>query len=386
MFEVSCPRCNQIVDPQVRFCPHCGVDLAIAAVSAERDLTLAVNAPHGMPIAPEILVPRIGEYLTERGLLSPEDLQIALQRHRALAEEGHPSLIGQVLLELGFVDRETLDQIVTEQILKLQDALRDTNQQLERRVKDRTEELERALNKLSELNKLKSNFISNISHELRTPLTHLRGYLTLMVDGSLGPMSESLIEACNVMVRAETRLENLINDLIQFSLATKGELSLNLAPTSVSNIIYNALTRTEKLADARKVNVEVIVDGNLPLISVDGEKMTWVMLQLVDNAIKFTPQGGDVKIKASKDHDLVRVAVIDTGIGIASNQIDEIFEPFHQIDGSDTRHYGGVGLGLALVRQIIDAHGGQMRVQSEIGKGSTFEFILFAADATDSKL
>ncbi|MFZ6030330.1 MAG: sensor histidine kinase [Chloroflexota bacterium] len=352
----------------------------MAAVLAERDLTSVLSISPGMPITPEILVPRLGEYLIERGVLTQQGLQQALDHHNRLAAEGKPRLIGQVILDLGLIDRETLDQVVTEQILKLQDALRQSNVQLERRVQERTVELQRALSKLSEINQLKSNFISNISHELRTPLTHLRGYLTLMSEGSLGPLDEAMLEACDVMVRAETRLEQLIDDLIQFSLATRGELTLNLAPVNIDELIYGALQRSSKLARARKVQLDVDLPGSLPQANLDGEKVSWVLLQLIDNAIKFTPRHGRVLIDASHHDDLVTIGVTDTGIGIPSHRISEIFEPFHQLDSSDTRRYGGVGLGLALVRQILDAHGAQIRVESEPGKGSRFEFSFLVQD------
>jgi signal transduction histidine kinase len=374
--EIACPRCNETVDPQARECPHCGVDLALAAVLAERDLTWGLTISPGLPMSPEVLVPRLGEYLVERGVLSNDDLQAALRHHLGLAADGKPRRIGQVLLDLGLVDRETLDQIVTEQILKLQDALQQANQRLEQRVKERTLELQRALTKLSELNQLKSNFISNISHELRTPLTHLRGYLTLMSDGSLGELSDVQQDACHVMTRAEMRLEKLIDDLIQFSLATRGELTLSLAPVSVADLIGNVLSRSSRLAATRKVQVHTVLAENLPLVKVDGEKISWVLLQLLDNALKFTPADGHVTIESSLDNGLVRVCVRDTGIGIAANQLSEIFEPFHQLDGSDTRRYGGVGLGLTLVRQILDAHGIPIHVTSEPGQGSCFEFSL----------
>jgi two-component system sensor histidine kinase/response regulator len=350
--------------------------LALAAVLAERDLISVLALSPGMPMTPEILVPRLGEYLIERGVLTPKQLADALVHHNQLAADGTPCLIGQVLLNLGLVDRETLDQVITEQILKLQDALHQSNQQLEQRVQERTIELQRALSRLSELSQLKSNFISNISHELRTPLTHLRGYLTLMNEGSLGELSEAQIEACQVMVRAEGRLEQLIDDLIQFSLATRGELTLTIEPVNLLEVVGNAVSRSSRLAQARKIELEIALDDNLPLVAVDGEKIFWVLLQLIDNAIKFTQQGGHVEIKAQLDNGLVVVKVADTGIGIPPNRISEIFEPFHQLDGSDTRRYGGVGLGLALARQILDAHNTQIRVESVPGKGSCFEFCL----------
>lgn len=373
---VSCPHCGRSVDPQIRQCPHCGIDLALAAVMAERLLTFPKPVVPGGPIAPEILVPRLGEYLIEKGVLNPDDLQRALQEHSRLNASGQPRLMGQLLLEMGLVDRETLDQAITEQILKLQDVLQQANRQLERRVQERTSELQQAVSKLAELNQLKTNFISNISHELRTPLTHIRGYLSLLSDGSLGPLTGEQRQAFDVLLRAEARLEQLIDDLIQFSLATRGELSLNIGPTSISDLINISVMRSSRLAKARKVTLQSSFPDNLPYIRCDGEKITWVILQLLDNAIKFTPQGGKVTISAQLENSLITVRVMDTGIGISPERLEEIFEPFHQLDGSETRKYGGVGLGLALVKRIIEAHGASIRVSSTINQGSRFEFSL----------
>lgn len=371
-----CPQCGWLVNRQDRECPGCGVNLALAAGLAERALTVGFATLTAMPVAPEILVPRLGEILLERGVLTQEQLQAALERHKELAEAGKPCLFGRLLRELGLVNQEILDQVVTEQILKLQQALQVSNQQLEQRVRERTSDLQNALTKLSELSEMKANFISNISHELRTPLTHIKGYLNLLADGSLGPLTEEQTSALDVLQRSEMRLEQLIEDLIQFSLVSRGELSLNLKPVSVNDLVATTANRAKKLAQARSVELKVNLSGNLPLVRADGEKISWVLLQLQDNAIKFTPQGGQVTVDAYFDGGLVTIGVTDTGIGIAPDRMDEIFEPFHQLDGSDTRRYGGTGLGLALVKKIIDAHGAIIKVHSQVGKGSRFEFSL----------
>jgi signal transduction histidine kinase len=371
-----CPQCGLLVEGQDRECPNCGVNLALAAGLAERALTEGFPFHPSLPVAPEILVPRLGEILLERGVLTHAQLQTALDRHTELANSGKPCLFGKLLLELGLVNQEILDQVVTEQIFQLQQALQASNLQLEQRVKDRTIDLQNALTKLSELSELKSNFISNISHELRTPLTHMKGYLNLLADGSLGPLEEEQKAALDVLQRSEMRLEQLIEDLIQFSLVSRGELSLNLKPISVKDLVATTTGRAAKLAQARNIALKVNLAKNLPLVRADGEKISWVLLQLQDNAIKFTPQGGRVIVEAFFDGGLVTIGVADTGIGIATDHIEEIFEPFHQLDSSDSRNYGGTGLGLALVKKIIDAHGAIIKVQSKIGEGSRFEFTL----------
>ncbi len=351
------------------------VNLFLALGMAESALRLRPNALK-TKITPEILVPMLGEKLIEHGLLTEAKLQEALVIHRQKVESGQPRLIGQTLLELGLVDEVTLDQVVTEQILQLQQALQQSNRQLEQRVHERTQDLLQALNRLSELNELKSNFVSTISHELRTPLTHLKGYLTLLTDRSLGSLNSAQQEALDVLLRAEARLEHLIEDLIQFSLIARGQLSLDLKPVSVEMLVHPTYDRALKLARARSINLHVELSTSLPLLRADVEKISWALYQLLDNAIKFNRQGGHVLFAVSAEDGIVTFRVTDTGIGINTNRLEEIFEPFHQLDGADNRRTGGTGLGLALVKRIVEAHNSKVKVFSELGKGSRFEFTL----------
>jgi len=378
--EITCPRCGQPVDAQARQCSSCGIDLALAAIMAEQSLTSSISYSAGAPLAPEILVPRLGDYLMERGVLNADDLQRAGDVHRQYSEAGKPRLFGKLLLELGLVDRETLDQVITEQILKLQEALQQSNRQLEQRVQERTIELQRALSKLSQLNELKSNFISNISHELRTPLTHMKGYLSIFVEGGLGPLTSQQEEALEVVMRSEGRLEKLIEDLIQFSLAARSELSLNLTDTNITELILATLSRVKRQAKIKEINLHTSFPSTIPLVRIDPEKIAWVLHQLLDNAIKFTHKGGHVIIEATSEKKMVTLRVTDSGIGIAPERLNELFEPFHQLDSSDTRRYGGVGLGLALARRIVEAHGSTIRVHSKLGQGTRFEFPLPIVD------
>ena len=204
--ESSCPHCLNKIDPYSHHCLHCGVDLGTAAVIAETTISFGEIAMD-VRIAPETLVPRLGELLIERGLLDPEDLKTALDFQHDKITSGIPCLIGQALVELGFIDQYSIDEVVTVQIFQLQYALEQTNRELEQRVEERTADLQQALSKLTELNQLKSNFISNISHELRTPLTHIKGYLDLLSDLSLGPLTPLQIDAFDVLHRSEERLE-----------------------------------------------------------------------------------------------------------------------------------------------------------------------------------
>jgi len=247
-------------------------------------------------------------------------------------------------------------------------------------VNERTAELQEALQKLSELSQLKANFVANISHELRTPLTHIKGYLELLITGSLGVLTEEQGSALQVSQRAAGHLESLINNLILFSQNERGEITLQLSPMNLKDLAEHVSNNARQKAASRNVVFQVDLCDPLPLVQADGEKILWVILQLVDNAIKFTPGGGTVRLSIQPEQGrMVMVSVSDTGIGIPPDRMGELFEPFHQLDGSAKRRYGGTGLGLALVRDILQAHGSVIEVESEEGKGSTFQFPLLLA-------
>jgi signal transduction histidine kinase len=331
-------------------------------------------------LTPEMLVPRMGEYLIHKGLISAESLQKALNYQQEATAHGNPILLGQALLDLKVLERADLDQAVTEQIIQLRSALQAANRTLERRVEERTQELQKALERVSELSQLKANFVSNISHELRTPLTHIKGYVELLVTESLGAITEEQRHALQVSQQSTSRLEALIEDLILFSLASRGELSILHENVDLRRLVNLAVKSLTSRAEERGVSLNVIVDEDVPHVQADAQKISWVLNQLLDNGIKFTPSGGRVVTTVKREgENLVIVSVTDTGIGIPSSRINDIFEPFHQLDGSSTRRYGGTGLGLSLVRQIIEAHGSMVEVQSIEGRGSTFKFPLLVA-------
>lgn len=374
--HLPCPNCGRPVSQDVFECPSCGINLALAAAISEQEVISKINSNPTIPITPEILVPRVGELLIERGVLTQEDLQRALDFSKKPGRDGQQRLVGQALLELELIDRETLDQVITEQILQLHTALQKSNLQLEQRVKERTQELQTALTKLAELNQLKSNFISNVSHELRTPLTHIRGYLDLMNEGTLGELSDEQTTALDVMLRAEDRLEELIEKMIQFSLEATGQFTLQMKAVNFCDVVENALKQRKLKAAARPLTLDVLMTGKSCLVHIDQEKMQWVVMELVDNAIKFTQPGGKVTVELEQTDGFAVFKVVDTGIGISPERLSEIFEPYHQLDGSSTRHYGGIGLGLALVKKIIEAHGSSVMVSSEAGKGTLIQFRL----------
>ncbi len=334
-------------------------------------------------LTPEVLVSRLGDYLVEQGLLSSGDLRRALDYQSNMREmQGTTPLLGQILLDMGLIDRATLDTAITEQIIQLRSALEKANQRLEQRVKQRTAELENALAKLSELSRLKTNFVANISHELRTPLTHLKGYLELLLGKELGPLSPEQQQAVEVMERSSGRLERLIEDLILFSTVERGDLNLRVQPFHVHKMCEVLAMQFQAKAQERGIEMELSCDPGLPPLMADEEKLNWAVQQLLDNAIKFSRPDGKVTLKAERESKMVRISVTDTGIGIAPERVEEIFEPFHQLDGSSTRQFAGTGIGLTLVRKIIEAHGSILHVTSEINQGSEFSFLITTVEVT----
>jgi signal transduction histidine kinase len=333
------------------------------------------------PLTPEVLVPRLGEYLVRRGLISDEDLGNALAYQNEKQQSGERILLGQAIMDLNLLTRKQIDHAVTEQIIQLRNALEDANRFLESRVTERTAELQEALRKLSELSQMKANFVANISHELRTPLTHVKGYLELLTTESLGSLNPEQRKALRVSQRSAGRLESLIDNLILFSLAARGEMTLRLAPVDLNKVAEEIISYSRTKADDRNVTLNFSVQPGLPFVQADEEKISWAILQLIDNGIKFTLSGGNVTLSVQSESDtLIMVSVVDTGIGIPVSRLKEIFEPFHQLDSSPARCFGGTGLGLALVRDIINAHGSVIEVQSEEGKGTRFHFPLLAVN------
>jgi signal transduction histidine kinase len=373
---VDCPHCGQRLPFDSRVCPNCGLDLALVTLLAERAYAGGVPSTAIFGPLPTAATPKLGAFLLEQHLITEDQLGLALARQHEAEARGARLLLGQTLVELGYVTRETIDQAVNRQIMDLHAALTASNRQLEQRVEERTAELRRALERLSELNQLKANLISNVSHELRTPLAHIKGYTELMADGQLGVLNDEQSNALAVVRRATDRLGRLIEDLIEFSSASRTGLALNLTPVVLADLLAEAIDRSREKAGKAGVLLVLEAAETLPRPLADRERLGWVIHQLLDNAIKFTPESGRVTVRATPDGRAVLVEVADTGIGIPQERIREVFEPFHQLDGSPTRRYGGTGLGLALVRLILDAHGAPLNVDSRVGEGTRITFTL----------
>ena len=329
-----------------------------------------------MTLSPEVLVPRLGEVLISAGLITEEQLKHALEEQNRLSKSGKWSRIGEILVDLGYIDRNALSQAITQQILKFQQALLEANRNLETRVSERTVELEQAYRKLSELDILKTNFVSNISHELRTPLTHIKGYLDLVMGEDCVQNNPVVSENLETVLRSTERLENLINDLITFSTAEAGQMALVIEPFNIVEASMLATSRYARMASGKNITVEQTFAHDTIIVNGDKKKVAWVINQLLDNSIKYMRAPGVIKIQIEIVQSKANFQIEDNGPGLEASQIEEAFLPFHQLDGKSNREHGGIGIGLTLAKMIIEAHNSEIHVESTPSKGSRFSFSL----------
>ncbi len=268
------------------------------------------------------------------------------------------------------------------QLKQNQDTIRELNVDLERKVQERTrqlsesaEELQRSYEQLKEHDRLKTAFFSNISHELRTPLTLILTPVEgLLEDEDALPPAHR--RTLGIVRRNTLQLLELINDLLDFAKLETGKASLRLGRHNVNDLLSEAASSAASLADHRKIRLQLEIDPAVPEGHFDRQKVNKVVTNLLSNALKFTENEGRVELRSARYGDTVEISVADTGIGIAPEDQDKIFERFVQIDGSLSRKFAGTGLGLALARELVELHGGQIGLESEPGRGSRFYFTL----------
>ena len=249
-----------------------------------------------------------------------------------------------------------------------QSALAIQNARLFQEIEDKSRQLELA-------SQHKSQFLANMSHELRTPLNAILGYTELMQDGLYGELPAKTTEVLDRVQKNGKHLLGLINDVLDLAKIEAGQLVLGIEGYSMQDVVQTVVSATESLAAAKKLPLKVEFSKDMPQGQGDERRIAQVLLNLVGNAIKFT-DGGEVRIAAKAVDGKFRVAVVDTGPGIPEEEQTRIFHEFHQVDSSNTKKKGGTGLGLAISKRVVELHGGRIWVESEVGKGSTFQFEL----------
>jgi signal transduction histidine kinase len=251
--------------------------------------------------------------------------------------------------------------------------LREYSQKLVERLERQVRELGAANAELQEADRLKSQFLATLSHELRTPLTSIMGYLELFVRRTLGPLNEAQGEAIKVMARNAETLTRHVNNLLYLQEARS--LQLRRGPCALHDLLRNILEEFE--GRARESTIELLLDIR-PTATFLGDMLglDQAIRNLLDNALKFTPRCGQVRVTLHDAPTRVILRVEDTGIGIPAEAQEKIFLPFYQVDSSLARQHPGAGMGLAIVKHVVEAHGGQVIVHSAPGAGSTFTLVL----------
>jgi signal transduction histidine kinase len=235
----------------------------------------------------------------------------------------------------------------------------------------------RMSDELEQVERSRRDLVANVSHELKTPIAAIRAHLENLLDGVERPDPATL----QVMLEQSDRLTRLVDQLLDLSELESGDVPLRREPVEVAALFGQVASEIEVAGGAAGVRLVREVSDVLPPIDADRERIHQVLFNLVDNAVRFTPEGGTVAMRATPRRGSILIEVIDTGVGIAPEHLPRLFERFYRVDQARSRGEGGTGIGLAIARSVVEAHGGKLRAESELGRGSTFSFELPAASA-----
>ena len=246
-------------------------------------------------------------------------------------------------------------------------------ERLQKEIAAKKSELEAANRKLQQLDKIKSDFVSNVAHEFRTPLTIIKGNVDLVNKGGLGSVAPAQKEMLDGAVNIVNRLSRLVNDLLDISKIESGKMELKKEPLDINAVIEENLVIFDKAIKDKKQKLQRDLAKDIPKINADEDKITQVFVNLLNNAMKYTPESGQISIKTVNLEKEIMVEVTDTGEGVALDNLDKIFDKFTRVTAEKKE---GTGLGLPIAKDIVSLHNGRIWVKSELGKGSQFYFTL----------
>jgi signal transduction histidine kinase len=261
----------------------------------------------------------------------------------------------------------------------------DYSQRIETRNRDEVGRLAAAFNRMSaeleHVEQSRRDLVANVSHELKTPIAAIRAHLENLLDGVERPDPQTL----QVMLAQSERLGRLVEQLLDLSRLESGEVPLQREEVPLAPLVTQVVSEIEVARSHREVRLARELPEDLPAVDADRERVHQVLFNLVDNAIRFTPEGGAVTIAAHRHNGSVEVSVADTGVGIPPEHLPRLFERFYRVDSARARDEGGTGIGLAIARSVVEAHGGHIKAESELGKGSVFTFDLPVAVAAKNR-
>jgi signal transduction histidine kinase len=235
----------------------------------------------------------------------------------------------------------------------------------------------RMSSELENLERLRRDLVANVSHELKTPISALRAHLENLLDG----VEKAQPETLQVMLAQSERLGRLVDQLLELSRLESGDLPLDRSEIPLRPLVSRVMSEIDVTRSRRDVELAQDVPEDLPPVYADAERIYQVLFNLLDNAVRFTPAGGRVRVTAARRNGAVDVTVADTGPGISAEHLPRVFERFYRVDTARSRDEGGTGIGLAIARSVVEAHGGRIWAESEPGRGSTFTFELPVATA-----
>src|SRR5688572_5617496 len=285
----------------------------------------------------------------------------------------------------GFANPEEDDSALKElarqnrDLVQVLSELEEKREQLERlntKLEESNNELNQANAQLRELSAMKEEFLALTTHDLRSPLAVISGVINFFTSGRLGELTGEQRNMVTMMERNTQNLIELVNDLLDASKLESGTMRLDLSTIELRGLTDELREQMQPLAAEKEIELTEEVPADLPQLRADRAKLRRVLVNLISNALKFTPRGGRVSVSAAPEGSLVRVSVTDTGVGIPPDDLRDIFDKYAQARSRATRSEKGTGLGLYITRQLVELHGGHIEVRSEVGKGSTFSFTI----------
>ncbi len=259
---------------------------------------------------------------------------------------------------------------------RLYEQLWKSHRDLEARIQERTRELAKANEELVRMNKMKSDFVSAVSHELRTPLTSIKGYANILMSGKLGDVNDAVKERLGKIDKHSNNLTKLINDLLDIARIESGRVEMMPKAIAVKDLIDGVADLIKPQLKDKGLSLQIEIAPDAKQITADVSQIERVFINLLSNAIKYTPKGGSILVRASSNHTGYRFDVADTGVGIGPDDLPKLFQEFFRANNQTSHEQQGTGLGLSLVKRIIEAHRGKIWVESQVNKGTTFSFTL----------